>query len=524
MKPIPASYTTQDFYTEAETLLQDFHKGSREAFESVRKHLVPRGKRRDLGMPVERFELPDAQEVVAKNYNFDNREKFIAFIEAMNAPQSEVLQFETAVDAIISGDKKSLQQLLQQYPSLAQMRSLRSHQATLLLYTGANGVEGYRQKTPPNAVEIAELLLKAGAEVDATGSLYTGGATTLGLVATSVWPAKAGVQEDLMAVLVKYGANVDGHPEGWNPLIAALDNARPEAAKWLAGHGARLTVGSAAGVGQLDEVKKLIDQHDAPVYGKRWRVPATREAQLVRALIYAGMYGHTEIAAFLVEKGVDIGAQDDDQYTALHYAAHGGHIETVDWLLQHGAPLEKKNCYGGTVLGQAIWSAANDAGGWGGNKRGFDYLPIIKRLIDAGAVINPWWTTKIESIDNLLRTYTKRPMPQCHTIMPEMPLNDVAAGVAWYRDILGFSVNYAQHDIGVMDRDKARVILIARTEKHSGIGSCYIYVHDADALYTEFRGRGVAIANEPVSQPWGLREFIVFDPEGNRISFGQPFE
>lgn len=105
-----------------------------------------------------------------------------------------------------------------------------------------------------------------------------------------------------------------------------------------------------------------------------------------------------------------------------------------------------------------------------------------------------------------------------------MPLNDVAAGVAWYRDILGFSVNYAQHDIGVMDRDKARVILIARTEKHSGIGSCYIYVHDADALYTEFRGRGVAIANEPVSQPWGLREFIVFDPEGNRISFGQPFE
>ena len=29
------------------------------------------------------------------------------------------------------------------------------HRATLLHYVGANGVEAYRQKTPPNATEIA---------------------------------------------------------------------------------------------------------------------------------------------------------------------------------------------------------------------------------------------------------------------------------------------------------------------------------------------------------------------------------
>jgi hypothetical protein len=27
-------------------------------------------------------------------------------------------------------------------------------------------------------------------------------------------------------------------------------------------------------------------------------------------------------------------------------------------------------------------------------------------------------------------------------IMPELPLTDVPAGVAYYRDVLGFSVNY----------------------------------------------------------------------------------
>lgn len=59
-------------------------------------------------------------------------------------------------------------------------------------------------------------------------------------------------------------------------------------------------------------------------------------------------------------------------------------------------------------------------------------------------------------------------------IMPELPLDDVVAGVSHYRDILGFSVNYQQNDIVVMDRDAARIQLIARTEQHKGIGSCYV--------------------------------------------------
>jgi uncharacterized glyoxalase superfamily protein PhnB len=109
-------------------------------------------------------------------------------------------------------------------------------------------------------------------------------------------------------------------------------------------------------------------------------------------------------------------------------------------------------------------------------------------------------------------------------IMPELPLDDVGAAIAHYRDVLGFRINYAQHDIGVMDRDSVRVLLIARTERHTGIGSCYVYVRDADALHAELRARGANVLDEPVSKPWGLREFHVRDLEGNRITFGQPFE
>ena len=89
---------------------------------------------------------------------------------------------------------------------------------------------------------------------------------------------------------------------------------------------------------------------------------------------------------------------------------------------------------------------------------------------------------------------------------------------------LGFSVNYEQPDLAVMDRDDVRLLLVARTERHAGIGSAYVYVHDADALHHELRSRGARLQGDPVSQPWGLREFRVLDVEGNQITFGQPFE
>jgi predicted enzyme related to lactoylglutathione lyase len=113
---------------------------------------------------------------------------------------------------------------------------------------------------------------------------------------------------------------------------------------------------------------------------------------------------------------------------------------------------------------------------------------------------------------------------QLQRVMPELPLTNVAEGVAHYRDVLGFTVNYQQDDIGVMDRDKVRLLLVARSERHTGIGSAYVYVEDADALYAELRAKGANIGSAPVSRPWGLREFQMLDPEGNRITFGQPFE
>jgi predicted enzyme related to lactoylglutathione lyase len=122
------------------------------------------------------------------------------------------------------------------------------------------------------------------------------------------------------------------------------------------------------------------------------------------------------------------------------------------------------------------------------------------------------------------RPDTSAPAPVFRKALPRLPLGDLAAGIAHYRDVLGFQVNYADNQIGVMDRDKVTVLLIQRTERNSGAGEAYFYIDDADRLCAELRGKGADVQGDPVSFPWGLREFSVRDLEGNELYFGQTFE
>jgi hypothetical protein len=138
--------------------------------------------------------LSDAQFVLARSHGFESWPKLVRHLESLASGNSSASRFEAAADAIAGGDAATLKHLLGEEPELVRARSTREHGATLLHYVSANGVEGYRQKTPLNIVEIAEILLRAGAEVDATADVYGGGCTALGLAATSVHPELAGVQ------------------------------------------------------------------------------------------------------------------------------------------------------------------------------------------------------------------------------------------------------------------------------------------------------------------------------------------
>jgi hypothetical protein len=72
--------------------------------------------------------------------------------------------FSQAVQAIITGDERGLTGLLRAHPALIRERAPSQHQATLLHYVAANGVENELQRSPKNAPAIAQILLEAGAE------------------------------------------------------------------------------------------------------------------------------------------------------------------------------------------------------------------------------------------------------------------------------------------------------------------------------------------------------------------------
>jgi ankyrin repeat protein len=344
--------------------------------------------------------LADAQFVVARSHGFESWPKFSKHLNQLSQKSSIVAKFEAAADAICNGDLKTLKRLLAEEPKLIHSRSTREHKATLLHYVSANGVEGYRQKTPKNIVEIATVLLKVGADVNAEADVYGGGATALGLVATSVHPFRAGVQNPLMQILLDHGADIDHETSAGNRqdvVTGALANGRGEAAVYLADRGAPLTLESAAGVGRLDVVKRFFNA-DGRLKGK------TTKRELQAALKHACAWGRLNVVEFLLDKGVDLSRDRGDGQTPMHCAAIGGQLEIIKFLLKQNAPLEAKNIYGGTVLGQTLWSAAH-----GGDPK--VYAEIIKVLIAAGAKVPERHVPVNKPIDDLLRGYGSVPEP-----------------------------------------------------------------------------------------------------------------
>jgi ankyrin repeat protein len=340
--------------------------------------------------------LTEARFVIARAHGFASWPVLVRHIESLRLRGSSEAQFERAADAIVAGNAAQLERLIREDPELVRRRSAREHRATLLHYVSANGVEGYRQKTPRNVARIAGILLRAGAEVDAEADAYGGGATTLGLAATSAPPEDAGVQIPLLEVLLEHGARIDraGAGNGQAAVVACLANGRDQAAEFLASRGARLDLEGAAGVGRLDVVRSFFDR-------KGLRKPGVTESQAAAALRWASGYGRKSVAEFLLKGGADPAAQDRAGMTALHMAAIGGHPDMVRLLLARNAPLEVVNRYGGTVLGQALWSAAH-----GGDPAACG--EILEVLIAAGAKLPDRHPPINRRIDLLLRKHGSR--------------------------------------------------------------------------------------------------------------------
>jgi len=106
-------------------------------------------------------------------------------------------------------------------------------------------------------------------------------------------------------------------------------------------------------------------------------------------------------------------------------------------------------------------------------------------------------------------------------------VKDVLASAAYFRDALGFETEFLYGEptnyAGVA-RDNVAVHLEAatNTRHQAGQTGLNVFVDDVDTLYQELQGRNANILKPPHNLPWGMRNCVVTDLDGNYICFGTP--
>lgn len=123
-------------------------------------------------------------------------------------------------------------------------------------------------------------------------------------------------------------------------------------------------------------------------------------------------------------------------------------------------------------------------------------------------------------------------------------VNDMAAMICFYRDVLGFEIKEDENTSNVyLIKDGTLFLLYGRKDFEAMTSKKYEYVkglngHSEIALYVdtfeevdkEYKNaveKGAVPVLEPTTEPWGQRTCYIADPEGNLIeigSFNKPFE
>jgi len=343
---LPFRATLQQYHQEAEALIDALGAGA-EAAQWRFKWLHPRFRGKSIAeVKAATLDLTDAQAVIALEYGFENWAALASFTEAVSR-DGAVTRFENAVEAVISGDVEALRSMLREHPDLVRARSTLRHHATLLHYIAANGVEGGRQRTPANALEVTKILLEAGAEVDALADMYDNQCTTMSMLVSSCHPANAGLQGRLAELLLDHGAALEGRGSKWqSALMTALAFGYLDTAETLAARGAPLDyLPAVAGLGRVADAARLLPQADA--------------LNRHMALALAAQHGHPQVVGLLLDAGEDPDRFNPDGFhshsTPLHQAVCANQMAVVKLLEERGARLDiRDTIYQSTPLGWAI--------------------------------------------------------------------------------------------------------------------------------------------------------------------------
>jgi catechol 2,3-dioxygenase-like lactoylglutathione lyase family enzyme len=121
--------------------------------------------------------------------------------------------------------------------------------------------------------------------------------------------------------------------------------------------------------------------------------------------------------------------------------------------------------------------------------------------------------------------------PQMRAHAPCLMVSNVTRAHDYYASRLGFrsprmwgnppTFCIAQRDgleLMLAEADPGKAV--HPNSENDGRIDVYFWVNDADALHAEFTDNGAEVVCAPEDQVYGMREFLVRDPDGHVLAFG----
>jgi hypothetical protein len=339
VRRLPSNPSLDHLKHQAKDLIKD-HAARLQAAAQRLREFHPRFRRSsDAEIFGAHLKLSDAQLAIARESGFLSWTRLKRHIEKptltskLNLPHHERIEdsvFRRAVAMIDAGDAAGLRVWLGEHPSLVHQHIVFEgmnyfHNPTLLEFIAENPVR--HGKLPKNIVEIANVILDAGADQDRSEMNEA-----LMLVATGSVPRECRQQIPLIDVLCDRGAE----PDTAAPVAAVLSEI--EAVCHLIKRGARVTLPIAAALGQVDDFRRLLPAASGDVRHLSLAIAADSVAPNHEAI---------EILRMLLDAGEDpnrynpIGGHS--HATPLHQAAGAGNLEKVRLLVERGARIDLKD-------------------------------------------------------------------------------------------------------------------------------------------------------------------------------------
>ena len=101
-------------------------------------------------------------------------------------------------------------------------------------------------------------------------------------------------------------------------------------------------------------------------------------------------------------------------------------------------------------------------------------------------------------------------------------VENVERALAFYRDVLGFEQEFHFGNYAGMHRGEFYVHLCGHQvwKRPLGGGAVFVFCDKVDAYHAQVAQLGAKIEAAPADQEYGMRDFVLRDPDGNVLTFG----